>query len=328
VSHLIAVIDLDDIDRRLIAALSEDGRAAMGELGAKVGLSGDAVRERLRRLQRDGVVSVVGTPDPAALGYHTVALVGVRVSGPVAPVAAQIAEVAEVDLLTMTFGEFELLVEVLAHDEEHLLELLDERIRALPGVVGCSVFLYLGVLKWAPGGLATVQPPNGVAPPAVTLDDTDRALLRELQRDGRASFQDLATATGLSYAHARRRAHALITSGAVRIITTVNRVATGGAVMAAVGLRVTGPVDRVVEGLRAIAEVEVAVQTSGAFDVFVEVACRDRERLRTLVGEEIRAVEGVTASETFVYGKLLKLPVQWSADALVGAMSAAPGSPA
>ncbi len=321
-----AVIELDDIDRGLIAALSNDGRASMGEIGARVGLSGDAARERLRRLQRAGIVSVIGTPDPAALGYHTVALVGVRVRGPVAPVAARIAEVPEVDFVTLTFGEFELLAEVLARDEEHLLEILDERIRAIREVVGCSVFVYLAVLKWTPGGLATIQLPDGATPRKARLDETDRALLRELQRDGRASFQDLATATGVSYANARRRTRALIDGGAVRIITTVNRVATGGAVMAAAALRVAGPVDRVIDALRELDEIEVAVQTSGAFDVFVEVACPDRARLRSLVANEIRAIDGIAGSETFIYAKLLKLPVQWSADALVGAMSAAPAA--
>lgn len=256
-------------------------------------------------------------PDPAALGYQSVALLGVRVRGPVAPVAEALADFVEVGLLVLTFGTFDLLVEVLARDEDHLLDLLDERIRSLAGVERCSVHRYLRVVKWTPSGLFPTGAADGAAVDPVVIDDVDRALLRELQRDGRASFQELAAATGLSYANARRRTRALLDGGAVRIVTAVNRVATGGAVMAGVALSITGPVEPVVRGLEALDEVEFAALTTGAHDVFMEVACADRARLSALVSDEIRTIEGVVRSETFPYARMPKLSVQWSIGALL-----------
>ena len=137
-----------------------------------------------------------------------------------------------------------------------------------------------------------------------------------MEADGRASYQDLAHTTGLTYANARRRARTLIESGTVRIITTVNRLVEGTAVMAAVGLRTSGPTSKLAAALAAIDEVEVALQTTGPFDVVLEVACRDRPHLVEVVTERVHAIPGVLSAETLVTARLLKLPVQWSAQAL------------
>lgn len=306
---------LDPIDHTLVEALREDGRAALGALGKRVGLSGDAVRERLRRLRAAGVVSVLGTPDPNALGYRTIALVGIAVDGPVLPVAQHLAEVPEIDYVVCTSGGFDVLIEMLAHDDAHLLELLDRHVRAHPHVRSCATFLYLDVLKWRPGGFA-VSRIAATSEPVASLDDGDRAIVAALQADGRASYQDIAHATGLTYANARRRARALIESGTVRIITTVNRLVEGTAVMAAVGLRTSGSTPELAAALEAIDEVEVALRTTGPFDVFVDLACRDRRHLVQVLTERLQPIPGVLHAETFVYARLQKLPMQWSAQAL------------
>jgi Lrp/AsnC family transcriptional regulator for asnA, asnC and gidA len=307
---------LDEIDQTLVAALREDGRAALGALGVRVGLSGDAVRERLRRLRSAGAVSVAGTPDPHALGYRTVALVALRVRGAVLPVAQRLAAVAQVDFVACTVGSFDLLAEVLAQDDAQLVELLDREVRALPEVEHCSVLLYLDVVKWTPGGLGGGVPPSPAPTSPAALDDADRAIMAALQLDGRATYQDLAHATGLTYANARRRARALIEMGRVRIVTTVNRLVEGTAVLAAVGLRTSGPIDAVHAAIAAIEEVEVAVHTTGPYDLVLDIACRDRPHLVQVLNERLGAIPGAHVEQTLVYARLEKLPLQWSAQAL------------
>jgi Lrp/AsnC family transcriptional regulator for asnA, asnC and gidA len=92
----------------------------------------------------------------------------------------------------------------------------------------------------------------------------------------------------------------------------VNRLVEGTAVVAGVNLRTTGPIERVAEELLALREVEIAVFTTGSFDLMLEVACKDREHLAKLVGKTIPSINGVLSTETSIYQRVLKLPQSWS----------------
>lgn len=70
---------LDRIDRQIVATLDVDGRATLAEIGGRVGLSGPAVGERIRRLREDGVIEGFTLRiDPAALGYTLEAIVRIK----------------------------------------------------------------------------------------------------------------------------------------------------------------------------------------------------------------------------------------------------------
>ena len=96
---------LDDVDRRILASLSEDGRASTAELARRVGMSAPAVRERVARLEETGVIRGYRLDvDPAALGLPVAAWVRVR-PGPgqlpkVAELAARMPEVSECHRIT------------------------------------------------------------------------------------------------------------------------------------------------------------------------------------------------------------------------------------
>jgi Lrp/AsnC family transcriptional regulator for asnA, asnC and gidA len=139
--------DIDTVDKAIIRALQEDGRAPYSKLGPTVGLSQAAVRQRVQRLVESGVMQVVAVTDPAALGLGIQAMVGVTVQGDVKAVADAIAAVPDCEYVVITAGRFDLLVEVVAADTGALLDLLNDRIRAIPGVTGTELFTYLSLVK-------------------------------------------------------------------------------------------------------------------------------------------------------------------------------------
>jgi Lrp/AsnC family transcriptional regulator for asnA, asnC and gidA len=112
-----------------------------------VGLSEAAVRQRVQRLIEGGVMQVVAVTDPLELGFARQAMVGIRVSGVLEPVADAIAQLDEVDYVVVTAGSYDLLVEVVCESDEHLLELISGRIRAIDGVVMTETFMYLQLRK-------------------------------------------------------------------------------------------------------------------------------------------------------------------------------------
>ncbi|MBZ5737011.1 Lrp/AsnC family transcriptional regulator [Nocardioides mangrovi] len=142
-----AAVTLDDVSKAIIEQLQQDGRRSYAAIGKVVGLSEAAVRQRVQRLIESGVMQVVAVTDPLELGFARQAMVGVRVTGPLEPVADVIAALEEVDYVVVTAGSFDLLVEVVAESDEHLLEIISGRIRTIDGVASTETFMYLRLRK-------------------------------------------------------------------------------------------------------------------------------------------------------------------------------------
>ncbi len=138
---------LDDVSKAIIALLQEDGRRSYASIGKEVGLSEAAVRQRVQRLIDGGVMQVVAVTDPTELGFARQAMIGVRASGELEPIADALAEMEEVDYVVITAGSFDLLAEVVAESDEHLLEIISKRIRNIPGVLSSESFVYLRLRK-------------------------------------------------------------------------------------------------------------------------------------------------------------------------------------
>jgi len=136
---------------------------------------------------------------------------------------------------------------------------------------------------------------------ALQLDEIDRTLIEALQRDGRASYADLAELVTLSPAATRLRVQRLLDNGVVKIVGVTDPLALGYPVMSALGVRVERNVRDVADRIADIAGVIYVVFTSGSFDLLVEVVCEDSARLLTVIDDEIRAIDGVRSVESFTY---------------------------
>lgn len=145
---------LDDVSKRIIEQLQEDGRRSYAAIGKAVGLSEAAVRQRVQRLIEEGVMQIVAVTDPLSLGAKREAMIGIKVEGDLEEVAARLGELSESEYVVICAGSFDILAEVLCEDDEHLLALVNERIRRIPGVRGTEAFVYLRLAKqtyaWGP----------------------------------------------------------------------------------------------------------------------------------------------------------------------------------
>ena len=138
---------LDDVAKAIIEQLQQDGRRSYAAIGKEVGLSEAAVRQRVQRLIESGVMQVVAVTDPLQLGFARQAMVGIEVSGALGPVADALSDMDEVDYVVITAGTYDLLVEVVCESDEHLLELISEKIRRIHGVSRTETFMYLKLRK-------------------------------------------------------------------------------------------------------------------------------------------------------------------------------------
>jgi Lrp/AsnC family transcriptional regulator, regulator for asnA, asnC and gidA len=138
---------LDEVSKAIIAQLQQDGRRSYASIGKAVGLSEAAVRQRVQRLLDAGVMQIVAVTDPLQVGFPRQAMIGVNCEGDVEAVAEKIADMSEVDYVVITAGGFDLLVEVVCEDDDHLLDLISKRIRAVPSVRSTETFVYLKLRK-------------------------------------------------------------------------------------------------------------------------------------------------------------------------------------
>ena len=142
-----AQVALDATSKAIIEQLQLDGRRSYAEIGKAVGLSEAAVRQRVQKLTEAGVMQIVAVTDPMRLGFSRQAMLGIRVSGDTRVVADRLSEMPEVDYVVLSAGSFDILAEVVCEDDDALIELLNQKIRALDGVSTTETFVYLQLKK-------------------------------------------------------------------------------------------------------------------------------------------------------------------------------------
>ncbi|TAJ46756.1 MAG: Lrp/AsnC family transcriptional regulator [Herbiconiux sp.] len=148
-------------------------------------------------------------------------------------------------------------------------------------------------------------------PRSPQLDDTSKAIIEQLQDDGRRSYAEIGKAVGLSEAAVRQRVQKLTDSGVMQIVAVTDPLQLGFYRQAMIGLKVSGDTRVVADALATMPSVDYVVLTAGTFDILAEVVCEDDDDLITLLNAEIRQLDGVISTETFVYLKLHKQLYNW-----------------
>jgi Lrp/AsnC family transcriptional regulator for asnA, asnC and gidA len=142
------------------------------------------------------------------------------------------------------------------------------------------------------------------------LDDTSKAIIEQLQQDGRRPYAAIGKVVGLSEAAVRQRVQRLIDSGIMQVVAVTDPMELGFARQAMIGIRVRGTLEPVADALQALDEVDYVVITAGTFDVLAEAVCTTDEHLLDLI-DRIRSIEGVAETETFMYLRLRKQTYSW-----------------
>lgn len=140
-------VELDEIDRRIIAELQLDGRLSYAQLAPRVGLSQAATRQRVQRLLERGLMQIVAVTDPVQLGYGVQALVAISATGDITACADALAELDQVDYVVIVAGRYDILAEVVCRSTADLLTLVNEGIRTIDGVASTEILSYLKLVK-------------------------------------------------------------------------------------------------------------------------------------------------------------------------------------
>lgn len=308
--------DADDV--RILRALQVAPRIAVARMAAALDLSEPAVARRLRRMERDGVMRVIGVVDTGALGRSRWMMRLRCRPGSAAGIADALAERPDVRWIALTAAGSEITCGLVSRSHEQREELLGERLPKTGSVLAMQASMMLhrfvggrahywaalrGVLTDAEEaalgseGSPFAEPTIAAADPIV-LSSADETLLAALSVDGRRSLVDLAAATGTTPGRVARRLADLQDRRILDFDVEVAADALGFRARAALWLRVhPGRLRAVGTALADMPEVAFATAVSGPQNLHAVVHCQDLDELFEVTSDRIGALPGVLDAE-------------------------------
>ncbi len=139
-------IEIDGIDKEILRYLMQDARKPILQIAHKIGISGAAIHQRLKKLEDANVIS--GSKfiiNPKVLGYKTMAFIGVYLEKAAnnAQAVKELNKIPEVLECHYTTGNWSILIKIICKDNEHLMQLLNKKIQPIDGVSRTETFISL-----------------------------------------------------------------------------------------------------------------------------------------------------------------------------------------
>lgn len=146
-----STMQLDDLDYKILEKLIKDGRKSFTDIADELNVSVGTIRNRFNVFVENELLTIIGRVNPDKIGFHTYAqiLIKVRPVDKVTQVAENIANLPEVSFLAMTTGAYDLEVNVMCRDNEHLVQLMTNHITKMDGIFESATNIYFKVYKYA-----------------------------------------------------------------------------------------------------------------------------------------------------------------------------------
>ncbi|NBP51655.1 MAG: Lrp/AsnC family transcriptional regulator [Actinobacteria bacterium] len=295
---------LDEADRKLVSALIADGRASGRDLAQQTGISEANVSRRLARLVEERSIRIAGFVPPEILGLEVQFATFMRVKGSVDAAAQALAPHPEFAWLSGLFGTWDLVGYGVVQDTLALNEFIDRAIRSNP------------MFRFAQTEVVLAFEGSGRQPESKRVvrevDQSDRLIIREVQRDGRVSFSDIAARTGISATSAADRFRRLVSDGTLRIMCIPDPVRVDLALSGSLGCVLSRPIAEVMPAMRAFPELAFLSTSTGPCPIRCEFHVPGEHAMDDM-RNRLLAIPGVDDVELSIYRKLYKQTFEWNA---------------
>jgi Lrp/AsnC family transcriptional regulator for asnA, asnC and gidA len=140
---------VDDLDFSILTLLQKDGRSSFTDIANELGTAVGTIRNRVTKLLEDGTLHIVGRVNPYRVGFNSPATILVSIEPDCMESAiAEIVEFPEVSYVSMLTGEFELMVDVMCRDSDHLTEFLMQNLSKVKGIKSYRTAIILRIVKY------------------------------------------------------------------------------------------------------------------------------------------------------------------------------------
>ncbi|MCX8126451.1 MAG: AsnC family transcriptional regulator, partial [Dehalococcoidia bacterium] len=198
-------VQVDDLDRRLVSLLSKDGRQSNRALARQLGVSSVTVQNRLRRLEKSGVIAVSALVDPRRVGNALGVIIGMKVyPWNVEPVMTALCNQPPVARVSSVTGSFSVMASAYFDSIDSLARFRFEVLSRQPGIEESELFIMM-------------TPPVESTTVLHKLDELDHRLINALRENGRETMAALSRKLGVSRLTVHRRINQLIREGRIVI---------------------------------------------------------------------------------------------------------------
>lgn len=326
--------------------MEADGRQSISALAKTLGVSRAYAGKRLQGLLDRDVTRIVTFTDARVLGLRTMAMVGLQVSlADLHAAADRLRALASVQLVMITAGTHNIVIEAMLADPGELSALLTRDLGAIPGIKSVETTT---VLEWrkmsfsylASSGLVKErQPPVAAAPRSelaearageLTVDEMDLRLLHQLEADGRQPVSDLARKLGASRAYTSTRLQRLLDQRIARVVAHTSPLALGYHIFAMVGIKTLPSDTSAIAGrLCLLPNVHGVVLAAGRHDIIIWSMFPTPIDLSAFLERDLGGVPGIISAECTILLELRKMSFPYLVHAHLAARAGqSPAGPA
>ncbi len=313
---------LDEIDMAIITELKSDGRCSATRMSKALGIHRNTVSMRLRRLLDERIITPAIYASPAALGYRTIATIGINVEPGQADIVAEaMASLPNVHYVFICLGRYDIMVWALFRDQEELYTFMRDKLGRTAGITGIEIMVNLDIVKLAfaflgPSHISQsdaqdVRPVTGAltAPQGNdTLDEQDLAIIRELQLEPRKSVVALSRTMGIHRNIVTAKLKRLADRDIVKAVITINPVRLGYSVIAAMGISVLpSAIEPASDMMKAAANIHSVVICTGRYDIMIWGSFHDQEELYHFVRTNLGQAPGIRDYEITIVPRVKKM---------------------
>ena len=291
-----ASADSEELRLGVLRELRANGRESYSRIAERLGITRRQVTRIVQQAIDRDELRITVSISPDLLGHERFAYIQVAVDGPIAPIRSALSAMPETTFVAEISGAHTIDAEVRVGPDPHLGSTVDS-IRVLPGVRRLRVHHYEGLD-------INLYSPLRTGRAGFAVDDADRAIVRHLQRDGRASFRELGEAAGVSPSGARLRLERLTRHGAVKVVGIPVRGTRSEIPSLGVGIQASGRLDDAIAHVRSL-DPEFLAITTGDFDLIATLSADTTDELLDLV-DRLRSGSDISAIETWANLRIVK----------------------
>lgn len=316
-------IELDDLDKTILAYLQRDGRIPYTSIAEVLGVSSGTIRRRAKRLEDEGYLQIVGVADPFRTGIDTVVFFSLKVQRAcIKQVMEELSKLDEVYYAAYATGAFDVIGIAMFRSRRDLLRFMDKDLSAVKGIRETDVALLLEIRKqtydWAPWGENIDNETEKCKSPSTAgglerqLDEVDKEIIRNLQVDGRCSFAEIAARLHLTERTIRRRTSELRQAGILRIVGVTNPFRVGMNTVAVVGVRVDRQnISEILSRLCSLREIRYVALSTGVYDLIFEAVLPTNSDLKDFLVDRLSQIEGIVQTDTSLVLEIRKQKYSW-----------------
>lgn len=292
----------DDTSYKIIIELTQNARISNAKLAKKLHLSQSTVSKRIDKMIMDGVITIRTLPNPAKMGLQAGAFIGLKVaSNKLDDICNRLKEEFQVNLVVTTFGRFDIFLMAYFQEWQEFHTFINEEIPGIDGINQIETYIISAMAQ------QHVSSPSGniinyVSPrePEIISED-DRRLIKELLKESRPVYANLADKLGMSRSTVSRRINAMIKKEIIKFVAIPNLSKLGYSANGYVAIKANpAAVDRIYSQLSQYSEIHQIIKLMNGFNIIFGINCYTHKQLYEFVKNEISSIEGVLNTETFI----------------------------